>query len=288
MGILNVTPDSFYDGGIYTDEKKVENKVKEMINNGVDIIDIGAESSRPGSVSIDAKEEIQRLKPVVSQIRSFSNIPISIDSTKSEVIQTLLPYDIQIINDISAGKDENIILLASKYNLYICIMHMQNRPENMQDNPTYKNVTNEIYDYLRDKIKLCIDLGISQEKIIIDPGFGFGKTLDHNYTIMKKIENFKAGYGVGAKIATIATSGAIAILAIGNPEAVLGIFFAMIIVPPARIAGGTLNGLINMSRAAYEIHNTDLYKIDNDNWRIKFPDDSKKGFQKFYQSLMRK
>ena len=104
----------------------------------------------------------------------------------------------------------------------------------------------------------------------------------------KKIENFKAGYGVGAKIATIATSGAIAILAIGNPEAVLGFFFAMIIVPPASIAGGTLNGLINMSRATYEINNTDLYKIDNDNWRIKFPDDSKKGFQKFYQYLMRK
>ena len=100
----------------------------------------------------------------------------------------------------------------------------------------------------------------------------------------KKFENFKTGYGVGAKFATIATSGAIAILAIGNPEAVLGIFFAMIIVPPASIAGGTLNGLINMSRATYEINNTDLYKIDNDNWRIKFPDDSKKGFRKFFSS----
>ena len=100
----------------------------------------------------------------------------------------------------------------------------------------------------------------------------------------KKFENFKTGYGVGAKFATIATSGAIAILAIGNPEAVLGIFFAMIIVPPASIAGGTLNGLINISRATYEINNTDLYKIDNDNWRIKFPDDSKKGFRKFFSS----
>jgi len=100
----------------------------------------------------------------------------------------------------------------------------------------------------------------------------------------KKFENFKTGYGVGAKFATIATSGAIAILAIGNPEAVLGIFFVMIIVPPASIAGGTLNGLINMSRATYEINNTDLYKIDNDNWRIKFPDDSKKGFRKFFSS----
>tara|TARA_B000000609_G_scaffold58663_1_gene43458 strand:- start:260 stop:838 length:579 start_codon:yes stop_codon:yes gene_type:complete len=100
----------------------------------------------------------------------------------------------------------------------------------------------------------------------------------------KKFENFKTGYGVGAKFATIATSGAIAILAIGNPEAVLGIFFVMIIVPPASIAGGTLNGLINISRATYEINNTDLYKIDNDNWRIKFPDDSKKGFRKFFSS----
>ena len=190
MGILNITPDSFYDGGLYTDIHTVVNKVKEMINNGVDIIDIGAESSRPGSVTIDAQEEIQRLKPVVSHIRSFSNIPISIDSTKSDVIETLIPYDIQIINDISAGRDEGIILLASKYDLYVCIMHMQNNPENMQNDPQYNNVTSEIFDYLREKKNLCVDQGISEDKIIIDPGFGFGKTLDHNYILLNNLKKF--------------------------------------------------------------------------------------------------
>ena len=145
MVILNVTPDSFYDGGKYTDEKSIEKKVREMISNGVDIIDIGAESSRPGSMRISSQEEMKRLVPIVEFIRKFTNIPLSIDSVKSEVISALIPYDIQIINDISAGRDENIISIAAENNLYICIMHMQNNPENMQNDPRYNNVTKDIF-----------------------------------------------------------------------------------------------------------------------------------------------
>ena len=190
MGILNVTPDSFYDGGKYTEEKSIENKVREMINNGVDIIDIGAESSRPGSKRISVQEELKRLQPAVALIRKFTNIPLSIDSIKSEVISTLIPYDIQIINDISAGSDQNIISIAAKNNLYICIMHMQNNPESMQDDPRYSNVTEEIFDYFKVKMNLCTNLGVKEDKIIIDPGFGFGKTLDHNYTLLKNLNKF--------------------------------------------------------------------------------------------------
>jgi dihydropteroate synthase len=155
MGILNVTPDSFYDGGKYTDEKSIEKKVREMISNGVDIIDIGAESSRPGSMRISSQEEMKRLVPIVEFIRKF-------------------------------------ISIAAKNNLYICIMHMQNNPENMQNDPKYNNVTKDIFNYLKEKMTLCINYGVEKDKIIIDPGFGFGKTLDHNYTLLKNLDKFSA------------------------------------------------------------------------------------------------
>lgn len=188
MGVLNITPDSFYDGGKYNNIKKIILRVKEMIEQGVDIIDIGAESSRPGSKSISTEEEIKRLLPVVSKIRESYNIPLSIDSTKSEVISKLIEYDIQIINDISAISDFNLLNIIKNQNTYICLMHMQNSPENMQENPTYDNVMNDILLYLQDRQEYCINNGINKEKIIIDPGFGFGKTLNHNYTVLNNLE----------------------------------------------------------------------------------------------------
>ena len=188
MGVLNITPDSFYDGGKYDDITKIMLRVKEIIEQGADIIDIGAESSRPGSKNISAKEEIARLLPVVSKIRKLYTIPLSIDSTKSEVIKKLIKYDIQIINDISAISDSNLLNIIKKQNMYVCLMHMQNSPENMQENPTYDNVISDIILYLKDRQQYCINNGISKDKIIIDPGFGFGKTLNHNYTILNNLE----------------------------------------------------------------------------------------------------
>ena len=125
MGILNITPDSFYDGGKYTNTKNTLSRVREMLDQGVDIIDIGAESTRPGSLSVSLNEELSRLIPVVSEIRKISKIPLSIDTTKADVIQELIQYRIQIINDISAGSDNSMIKLAKDNNLYISLMHMQ-------------------------------------------------------------------------------------------------------------------------------------------------------------------
>ena len=128
MGILNVTPDSFYDGGKYKNTTEIINRIKQMIEQGVDIIDIGAESTRPGSKAVSLDEELRRLTPVISEIRKFSDIPISIDTTKADVIKELIKYNIQIVNDVSAGSDNEIINLARENQLYISLMHMQKNP----------------------------------------------------------------------------------------------------------------------------------------------------------------
>ena len=190
MGILNVTPDSFFDGGKYATLDKVMVRVDEMIAEGVDIIDIGGESSRPGSDRISIQEELDRILPVVSKIRDNYDIPISIDSMKSDVVEELLPFNINIINDISSLSDDNFINILKKTDAYICLMHMIEDPSIMQNNPSYRNVTEEVFKYLKDKSRYCIENGIDPKKIIIDPGFGFGKTLDHNYELLKNLDKF--------------------------------------------------------------------------------------------------
>ena len=190
MGILNVTPDSFYDGGKYINIDATMNRVNEMIKEGVDIIDIGAESTRPGSKPVSFKEELLRLMPVVKKIREKSDIPISIDTTKSEIIRELLNYNIQFINDVSAGSDQSMMMLAKDNNLYISLMHMQKNPETMQEHPTYENVVDEIYFFLKKKYQKCNDYDIDPSKIIIDPGFGFGKTVQHNFMILDNLSKF--------------------------------------------------------------------------------------------------
>lgn len=190
MGILNVTPDSFFDGGKYSTLDKVMVRVNEMITEGVDIIDIGGESSRPGSDRISIQEELDRIVPVVSKIRDNYDIPISIDSMKSDVVEELLPFNINIINDISSLSDDNFINILKKTDAYICLMHMIEDPLTMQNNPSYRNVTEEVFKYLKEKSSYCIENEINPKKIIIDPGFGFGKTLDHNYELLKNLDKF--------------------------------------------------------------------------------------------------
>ena len=190
MGILNVTPDSFFDGGKYATLDKVMVRVDEMIAEGVDIIDIGGESSRPGSDRISIQEELDRILPVVSKIRDNYDIPISIDSMKSDVVEELLPFKINIINDISSLSDNNFINILKKTDAYICLMHMIEDPSTMQNDPSYRNVTEEVFKYLEEKSTYCSENGTSPKKIIIDPGFGFGKTLDHNYELLKNLDKF--------------------------------------------------------------------------------------------------
>ena len=191
MGILNVTPDSFFDGGLYNTEKKVDIKVMKMIEDGMDILDVGGYSSRPGAKEISINEEIDRVIPVVKFIRkTYPELILSVDTFRSEVARDCLDLGIDIINDISAGCiDKNILDVVAEYNCPYIMMHMKGTPQTMQINPEYENLIKELLIYFAKRIYLAREKGIID--IIVDPGFGFGKTLDHNYTIMKKIENFK-------------------------------------------------------------------------------------------------
>lgn len=191
MGILNVTPDSFFDGGLYNTEKKVDVQVMKMIEEGMDILDVGGYSSRPGAKEISISQEIDRVIPVVKFIRkTYPELILSVDTFRSEVARNCLDLGTDIINDISAGCiDKNILDVVAEYNCPYIMMHMRGTPQTMQINPEYENLIKELLIYFAKRIYLAREKGIID--IIVDPGFGFGKTLDHNYTIMKKIENFK-------------------------------------------------------------------------------------------------
>ena len=190
MGVLNITDNSFHDGGKYNSLKESLKHAKEMIHEGADIIDIGAESSKPGSEPVSSKVQIKKIEPVVEAIREISDIPISIDTRSSDVIKKLTKYRINIVNDISALQDMELISVIKDNNLMVSLMHMQGVPKNMQDNPAYDDVVTDVYDYLEKKVQLCVNSGIDKSDVIIDPGFGFGKTLDHNYLLLNSLKKF--------------------------------------------------------------------------------------------------
>lgn len=194
MGILNITPDSFSDGGKFTNLENALNQVKSMVENNVDIIDIGGESTRPYSKEIHPDEEIKRITPVIKAIREeYPDIILSIDTRNSKTAYEAIKNGADIINDVSGfDKDENMLKTVKELNVPIIIMHSLGTPETMQINPTYQeNVINSIYKSLYEKVHLAIDNGIKKENIIIDPGIGFGKTQEHNIEIIRRIEEFK-------------------------------------------------------------------------------------------------
>ncbi|MDC0592887.1 dihydropteroate synthase [Flavobacteriaceae bacterium] len=191
MGVLNVTPDSFYDGGIYSSEKKILKQVEKMILDGSDIIDIGGYSSKPGATSITVEEEEKRVIPIIKLIyKTFKESIISVDTFRSEISEKSINAGASIINDISGGDlDNNIYKIAGKYKTPYIIMHMRGNPSNMQNKPVYKNINYEIIKNLSKKIDLAQSNGVGD--IIIDPGFGFGKTIEHNYQILNNLKLYK-------------------------------------------------------------------------------------------------
>lgn len=191
MGILNVTPDSFSDGGKYTDTSSAIKQVKKMIAEGVDIIDIGGESSRPGSVPVSADEQIMRVVPVILALRRNLSVDvlISVDTMSSEVANTAINAGANIINDISAGQhDKRILTLASEKNVPIILMHMQGMPKTMQDNPSYEDVVKQVIHILTDRTVEAMQAGIKKENIIIDPGIGFGKRKEDNLNLLAHLD----------------------------------------------------------------------------------------------------
>ena len=190
MGILNLTPDSFYDGGVHNEINKIEDHVNKMVNDGMDILDIGGYSSKPGAKNISVDEEMTRVIPILKHIRKiFPELVISIDTFRSKIASASLNEGADIINDISGGTlDKNMMSVVAKNNCPYILMHMQGNPQNMQNDPSYENVTLEIIQYLAQRIKIAHDNNIVD--IIVDPGFGFGKTLEHNFEILNNLEKF--------------------------------------------------------------------------------------------------
>jgi len=197
MGVLNVTPDSFSDGGQFFEPDKAIQHGLQMAADGAAIIDIGGESARPGSMAVSAEEQIKRVVPVIEALAKKIDVPISIDTRNCEVAEAALQAGAAMINDITALGDERLAQLAAKQQVPVILMHMQGTPATMQLEPKYNDVVSEVRQFLLDRAKRAQQFGIPKERIFIDPGIGFGKTLEHNLLILRNIDKFIAtGYRV--------------------------------------------------------------------------------------------
>lgn len=191
MGILNVTPDSFSDGGAYFDSAAAVEQGLRMVEDGADIIDVGGESTRPGSKPVDIKEELKRTIPVIEALANKVKVPISIDTYKAEVARQALKSGASMVNDVSGLRaDSGMAKVVAEYGVPVVIMHMKGSPRDMQVNPVYEALIPEIIDYLRISIRLALKCGIKEDMIIIDPGIGFGKTTEHNLEIIGNLREF--------------------------------------------------------------------------------------------------
>ncbi|MBV1879939.1 MAG: dihydropteroate synthase [Pseudomonadales bacterium] len=191
MGVLNVTPDSFSDGGRYIKAVKAVQHAERMVQAGVDIIDVGGESTRPGATPLAVNEELERVIPVLEQLRRRFDIPLSIDTSKPEVMLAAAELGVDLINDVRALQNPGALAVVAESNLPVCLMHMSGLPENMQQKPTYKDVVAEIITFFRERLQACTEAGISLDKVVLDPGFGFGKTPQHNLQIVNRLQEFE-------------------------------------------------------------------------------------------------
>jgi len=190
MGIINCTPDSFSDGGSYLDPQMAVDAALQMIADGAGYIDIGGESSRPGSAPVPVEEELRRVLPVLKSLRKECCIPVSVDTCKAAVAEVVLAEGADMINDICAMADPQMAAVVARSNADIVLMHMQGVPRTMQDAPVYTDVTGDVISFLQQRTRIALDAGISVERIVWDPGFGFGKALEHNLTLFSQLSLF--------------------------------------------------------------------------------------------------
>lgn len=189
MGILNTTPDSFSDGGSYTSIDSVIARAKQMIDAGVSIIDIGGESTRPGAPDVSLEEELRRVIPAIKAIREFNqDVWISVDTSKAEVMRQSIEAGADLINDVRSLQEPGALEVAAQAQVPVCIMHMKGQPKTMQIKPEYDNVQLEVEAFLLEKLAMCESAGIARKNIILDPGFGFGKSIEHNYHLLANLE----------------------------------------------------------------------------------------------------
>jgi dihydropteroate synthase len=191
MGVINTTPDSFSDGGQFDTIEKAFEQARKLIADGADILDIGGESTRPGSQPVELEEELRRTIPLIRAIREISAIPISIDTNKSAVMIAAVEAGASIINSVCALQLDDSLQVAAELDVPVCLMHMQGTPATMQQRPEYENVVAEVKAFLAARIDAALGAGIAREKIIVDPGFGFGKTLEHNLLLLNSLAEFR-------------------------------------------------------------------------------------------------
>lgn len=197
MGILNVTPDSFSDGGRFSDIDNALKQAQKMLEQGASILDIGGESTRPGAKDVSEQQELDRVIPVIEKINQHLDCWISIDTSKAKVMQEALNAGAHLINDIRALREDNALDVAVKANVPVCLMHMQGQPRSMQSTPAYENVVEEVKSFLLQRAEICINAGMKKENIILDLGFGFGKQLRHNYQLLAATSQFvQLGYPI--------------------------------------------------------------------------------------------
>ncbi|RSD29687.1 dihydropteroate synthase [Vibrio pectenicida] len=190
MGILNVTPDSFSDGGKFNSLDLAILQAKKMVESGVSIIDVGGESTRPGAPDVSLEDELARVIPVIKAIRAQFDVWISIDTSKAEVMRQAVEAGADMINDVRALQEPGALEVAAVSGVPICLMHMQGQPRTMQANPQYQDLLTDVGNFLQERIAACEAKGIDRNQLILDPGFGFGKTLEHNYHILANLERF--------------------------------------------------------------------------------------------------
>ena len=190
MGIVNVTPDSFSDGGQHFQRDAALAHAQQLIAEGADMIDIGGESTRPGAQPIGVQEELDRVLPIIEGLRG-APVPISIDTCKPQVMQAAIAADVQMVNDINALQDAAAMNAVATGNVAVCLMHKQGNPQTMQTQPHYQNVVAEVGEFLRERIAAAEAAGIGRERIVIDPGFGFGKTLAHNLDLLRRLDKLR-------------------------------------------------------------------------------------------------
>lgn len=242
MGVLNVTPDSFSDGGQWEDHGSAVRRASEMVEQGAQIIDIGGESTRPGSDAVPVDEELQRVIPVIEQLAGNVDAVISVDTRKAEVMRAAWATGAGMINDVAALSEPDALQTAADSGAALCLMHMQGRPKDMQVEPQYEDVVAEVRDFLTRRVEACLDVGISADRLVVDPGFGFGKTLSHNYQLLAGLER-------------IAVKG-LPLLVGMSRKSMLG---AVLDVPPAeRIHGGIAAAVMAMERGSRIIRTHDV------------------------------
>ena len=185
MGIVNVTPDSFSDGGQFSSAETAVSHGLRLAEEGAVILDVGGESTRPGAAPVSARDEIGRVVPVIRRLAESAAVPVSVDTSKPEVIEAAVAAGASMVNDVRALRADGALQAAAAAAVPVCLMHMQGEPGTMQASPTYRNVVEEVFAFLAERMEACLAAGIDEERIAVDPGFGFGKTLEHNLILMR-------------------------------------------------------------------------------------------------------